>query len=231
MTRNEILYQQNVETERSNRARETETNRSNLANERENERSHLANEQETARSNRAREAETTRHNVETESQDWAKLIEQRRANLANEGIKAGTLNEQVRHNKVGESQSWASLNEQARHNQEQEDVAIGQLREQHRSNVVSENIKRETISSNENIASARNASNEFTSLMNRVNQADIAALDRQSREAIAQAQNEVQKRGQNISIINNGINALERAFGDSLNFTSKLTIGGMTDVY
>lgn len=98
MTRNQILYQQNVETKRANVARETETNRSNVVNERENERSHRAveaetarhnqaYEQETQRSNLAKELENNRHNVTTETLQYQANTEQARSNRANEALK------------------------------------------------------------------------------------------------------------------------------------------------
>lgn len=71
------------ETQRSNRAREkleaqrnVETTRSNLAREAETMRSNVARENETARSNLAREAETSRHNKFTEGISAADLTSQ-----------------------------------------------------------------------------------------------------------------------------------------------------------
>lgn len=55
MTRNQLMYHSNLETERSNRARELETHRSNIATEVETRRSNLAKESETYRSNVANE--------------------------------------------------------------------------------------------------------------------------------------------------------------------------------
>lgn len=73
MTYNQIAYQNMLETQRSNRAREQETGRSNLANEAlkgrelsENERSNRVKESETERSHRATEDENRRHNLATE---------------------------------------------------------------------------------------------------------------------------------------------------------------------
>lgn len=97
MTKNELLYQQNLETNRSNLAREVETNRANVANETETNRANLAREAETyrsnvakewenLRSNKAKEAETNRANVEREAQTWAQLAETGRANRANESV-------------------------------------------------------------------------------------------------------------------------------------------------
>lgn len=55
MTKNQIEYWKNVETNRNNVAVETETNRSNLAREAETRRSNMVREQETNRSNLANE--------------------------------------------------------------------------------------------------------------------------------------------------------------------------------
>lgn len=96
MTRNQILYQEQQERARSNRANETltsardaETARSNLANERETNRANVARETETQRSNLAREFETNRSNLvreaETSRSNLARELETNRANVAKEG--------------------------------------------------------------------------------------------------------------------------------------------------
>lgn len=82
MTRNQILYQQNVETNRSNLANENLTRLRDA----ETQRSHYANEAETKRSNLAREFETNRHNVVSEN-------ETHRSNLANELLKNAATEE------------------------------------------------------------------------------------------------------------------------------------------
>lgn len=76
MTRNQILYQQHVETSRANRAGEALT----ASRDRETARSNLAKEFETNRANVARETETNRSNL-------AKEGEAHRSNLANEMLK------------------------------------------------------------------------------------------------------------------------------------------------
>lgn len=79
MTRNQLTYHQNLETIRSNKAREEETRRHNLREENETNRSNVAKEftnkyvaQETARSNQAREQETERHNRKSENTENVK---------------------------------------------------------------------------------------------------------------------------------------------------------------
>lgn len=76
MTQNQINYQKNLETTRSNLAKEAETHRANVASET------LAarRDAETVRSNLARELETNRSNT-------AKELETARSNRANEGLK------------------------------------------------------------------------------------------------------------------------------------------------
>lgn len=64
MTRNQLSFQENLETNRHNLATESENYRSNLAHERETHRANLAQEAETFRANRAREDETHRQNRE-----------------------------------------------------------------------------------------------------------------------------------------------------------------------
>lgn len=106
MTRNQILYQEfrernrsnlanelltkerDAETARANLAREAETSRANRAREGEDVRSHLASELETRTHNRATESETALHNrnteLETNRSNLAKELETNRANLARE---------------------------------------------------------------------------------------------------------------------------------------------------
>lgn len=56
MTRNQLQFQQNLETARANRAMERENQRSNIAREKENTRSNLAKERENVRHNTTSEA-------------------------------------------------------------------------------------------------------------------------------------------------------------------------------
>lgn len=102
MTANQIAYQRNLETARSNRANEVETKRHNLADEglgikslSESQRHNRATESETNRSNLAREMETTRSNLAKEAltssynramiaQGWSSIQETARANQARE---------------------------------------------------------------------------------------------------------------------------------------------------
>lgn len=98
VTLNQIKYQELLETNRSNVARETETNRANLAGEalRERElaetnRHNVVTEQETYRSNLAREFETRRHNSETEDIQKLQAQEQARHNAATEANEAAKI--------------------------------------------------------------------------------------------------------------------------------------------
>lgn len=79
LTRNQIYYWQNVETKRSNLARENETHRNNAAVEAETNRHNLAMELLT----KNQYEELARHNLANE-------IETNRTNIANEGIKQVT---------------------------------------------------------------------------------------------------------------------------------------------
>lgn len=107
MTKNQILYQQHLETKRSNLVNEEETARSNRAREAETYRHNYATEVETNRSNLAREFETNRHNVSTEQ-------ETARSNRAQEALAAERNAETYRHNKVGESlEAYRNLEQHA----------------------------------------------------------------------------------------------------------------------
>lgn len=126
MTRNQILYREGVEKQRSNLvnedltrrrdaevaranlAREFETHRANVANEAENRRSNMARESENTRSALAKELEAHRHNVATESLTNRQIGVQAQYN-------AGYLNELNRSNLAREL-------ENSRHNMESEDI-------------------------------------------------------------------------------------------------------------
>lgn len=114
MTRNQILYQQNVETARSHQVSEqlqrdqnTETKRANLARETETHRANVANETETNRANLARETETNRANLAREE-------ETNRSNLANELLKAQANSIQASGNRLNYAASMANVAEQQR---------------------------------------------------------------------------------------------------------------------
>lgn len=76
MTRNQLTYHANLETARSNLAKEKETNRSNVA-----------KEKETNRSNLAVEAETKRHNKKQEGIAIANTVVSGVTGIANAGAK------------------------------------------------------------------------------------------------------------------------------------------------
>lgn len=173
MTRNQIAYQQTVETNRANVARETETHRANLVNEAETARANKAREAETARSNIAKEAETNRSNLANESIEMGKLSETTRTHKANEAISWYNAQETKRANAVKEAQGWSDvqIRQQVANQQgEQVDISQQQQAETERHNLV----------------------NEAQTLMHYVDQYNIADLDRKSREAIAAAQRELQ---------------------------------------
>nr|AVX53304.1 putative ORF1 [Marmot picobirnavirus] len=81
MTKNQLVFQANLETMRANRARENETLRNNMATESETVRSNMARENENFRSNVAKENETNRSNTVKES-------ETKRHNVQDERLKA-----------------------------------------------------------------------------------------------------------------------------------------------
>lgn len=113
MTRNQIEYQRNVETQRSNQAQEAlkgreleETQRSNKAREAENYRSNTAKEAENYRSNYARERETSRSNRAQEGLMYLRDQEVARSNLANEVLKHQANLENVRSNQAREAENY-----------------------------------------------------------------------------------------------------------------------------
>lgn len=146
MTRNEILYQQNLETNRANVAKETEAHRSNVANETETNRANVARETEThrantasewetARANRAKEAENTRSAMAKEAISWADLGEKQRSNKANEAI--GRRNATVNELNASTNRINASTNMQNAQTRQDE------LEETIRSNEANEEIRSE----------------------------------------------------------------------------------------
>lgn len=165
MTRNQVYYQQNVETNRSNLAREYETHRSNVA-----------NEMETMRANMAREAETYRSNVAREG-------ESNRSNLANELLSARNISSVYR---VG----MAGIAEQVRSNLarelEQHRSNVANETERNRSNLAMESIygDRNTETSRHNQAAEAQATLDYLNSLERWNaelrqNAELAALNRQ----------------------------------------------------
>lgn len=119
MTHNQLQYWANLETARSNRAKEgltymqnLETNRSNLVNE--------GIKRDTL-------SETTRHNVATEDLGNRQLTETTRHNVATESNTAFANREQKRHNLVTESQTDFSNTEIRRHNQVAEAYSFATL--------------------------------------------------------------------------------------------------------
>lgn len=217
MTRNQLLYQQNVETKRSNQARETETNRSNLANETENKRWHQATEAETERSNKAREAETQRSNLakelETNRANVARETETTRSNLASELLKSQELRETTRTHKANEAIGMYNANtsrqslgetersnlakelETARHNQAVE-------AETGRSNLAQEDIQKINAAETQRANQARELENTLSRLSNedkwqqqiRSNE-KLAALDRELKVELVKL-NDLARRGQ-----------------------------------
>lgn len=123
MTRNQIEYQRNLETERNNRVVAAETERSNRA-----------REAETERANRERERqgvisldETGRHNVVTENYNWGSLQESGRHNRRTESLTGFNYSEFARHNQALEA-IQQSLNERQvaeteRHNRATEQIS------------------------------------------------------------------------------------------------------------
>nr|AVX53710.1 putative ORF1 [Marmot picobirnavirus] len=125
MTQNQIMYQNYLETRRSNQARETETNRSNLA-----------RELETNRSNVAVEGETHRHNLATEGLGMVTLQETARHNVAGEDI--GYLNAYVGQQNADTNAYNAIVNRD--HLVRSDTIAAYQAREAGRHNQASERL-------------------------------------------------------------------------------------------
>lgn len=145
MTEMGVKYLNYLESNRSNLAEEAETNRANLAREAETHRSNVANETETNRSNLAKEAETHRTNV------------------VNEGIKQGTLDEQIRTNKANEGLRSAELAEKNRSNVQNEKLKAEQNAETKRSNQAKESEQKRTDMANEALKALNSIPETFRS--------------------------------------------------------------------
>lgn len=146
MTRNQVAYQNYLETSRANRASEEqrrnelqETKRSNVARESENIRSNLEKERENYRANTAREGETHRSNLanELESQraNRAREAENYRSNRANEAIESSKLAESIRSNMARETETHRS-------NLSNEGLKRAELGETNRHNLATESLSR-----------------------------------------------------------------------------------------
>lgn len=185
MTRNQLLYWQNVENERSHRAQEAETNRSNLAREAETHRSNLANEAETNRHNLATELltksqydEVARHNAAVEAETFRNNYaneqikeEQNAIGYANLGIAQqnadiGRLNaatnaflaaETATHNRAMEGFNLLSLQQSKDLEQQRIDLSADTLDESQRHNLAAESNDRSRIAVQQQDAATRNA--------------------------------------------------------------------------
>lgn len=111
MTDNQLRYQANLETERSNRANERIARSKANAEKKHFERS----DSEVARSNLARELENNRHNVSAESENV-------RHNTATEALTGIQQAETHRSNVASEQQKRSELAESMRHNIESEGI-------------------------------------------------------------------------------------------------------------
>lgn len=158
MTNNQLTYQKNLETERSNRAQE-ELGRNQLA--------------ETVRSNMARETETSLHNRITER-------ETERANRANEEHQKNSLAESIRHNQVTETET-------ARHNQVTEQQTYVQLAESERHNRASENLSQQSVNASIYGAQLSAAASRYATDTNAANMAAQIQANKEINEAKIQS--------------------------------------------
>lgn len=126
MTKNQIDYQNYVETRRTNLARETETSRANLTNEElkrrelsENSRHNLSVEGEAKRHNLTTEAETNRSNTANE------YLKRQQNAIQSQNVQLGfaNLQEQVRANDLRDAQYYAGLDSSAAITTVKEDAA------------------------------------------------------------------------------------------------------------
>lgn len=124
MTKNQLQYWQNVETQRSNLARETETNRNNMAVESETHRANLAREVEAHRANVSNEIEMNRHHLATENLQLQNLLVTKQTASRQLDIAKLQAEEARRSNLAREQETKRSNiareDEQKRSNQEQE---------------------------------------------------------------------------------------------------------------
>lgn len=170
MTSNQLRYWGNVETERSNRARERETHRANRESEKETHRANVARETETHRHNVETErltsqanAESARHNQATELQaqtnlafNYAELAETKRSHMANEenasrqvmlgyanlGLGYAQLQESTRAHQAAEKAQMISLNDQRYYNDQQAELSRQRNEETARHNKAQEDQSR-----------------------------------------------------------------------------------------
>lgn len=174
MTRNQIAYQQNLETQRSNLANESlrykelqETGRHNVV-----------TEAESERSNRARENETNRHNVQSEMLGMTQALEAQRHNIASEGISLSQVAETRRSNQAREYETYRSnvANEQLNLAKQRQDKMIAY--DKMNNELISGSLERQTqrdisskqLASNERIASSKNKTELAKTFVNLVGQ-------------------------------------------------------------
>lgn len=168
MTANQIAYQELLEGQRANKAREVEVNRNNLVLEGirqqevdETKRANLAREIETNRSNLARELETARNNQ-------AVLAETIRSNQANEQLQAQRNATEAKKVALG----YAELSETKRSHTVNENIA--------RYNAITNNtvsigqLKQQTLA-NQQKAYADNTRNKISADANAIRRDELAA--------------------------------------------------------
>lgn len=181
MTKNQLEYWRNVETQRNNQAVEAETNRSNLARENETRRNNMATEQEINRHNLATERLTQQSNLLTQIRDrnnyniasgqlerqkqydYLSLQEQQRSNKAREAEntaarKADTAirKRQNSTNAYNAMTSRLTQQEVERNNRLNNRISLTTLTEQNRHNVATERENVRSHVASENINNTRN---------------------------------------------------------------------------
>lgn len=234
MTRNQIYYWQNVETKRSNQAREAETHRNNAAIEAETNRHNLAMELLT----KNQYDELARHNLATET-------EQNRTNVANEQIKTvandigygnlavkqyeaktGRLNvavnqqnadtnaflasETQRHNIASEDINLLNLAQTRDLEQQRIDNTYRSIGEQRRHNMEQESIDKERVANQ-----AKEIANENARIIEQ-SRSNLA------REQETQRHNQALEFGQNYKNLTGGTRDLMNIGNDSLNALSNV---------
>lgn len=224
MTRNQIEFWRNVETNRSNVAQEQETRRSNLARELETNRSNLANEKETNRHNLATERlsqiQSDRNwtlglqsNIETQRANKAKEKETKRSNLAREqeNTQARLGDQAIRRRQASTAQYDADTRrilaqETMRSNRNNEAIALSNLTETRRANISREQETRRS-----------NVAREAESYRANITSENLRRRELSERERSNQANENISVRGQNLNFVTSIANALARKKSNSVN--------------
>nr|AVX53372.1 putative ORF1 [Marmot picobirnavirus] len=210
MTKNQIDYQNMLESKRANQEREKETHRANVAKETQD---------------KATLEESRRHSQATEGIAQSELAESMRRNRAQEEITSryneakishdtSALAESMRHNKATETEAAATR-------EQRETLQNAELAQEWNKMLLNLSDKARDRESAERIAELRNEGSLSVAMLNNASREQIAALDRALRQAELALSQERLSLDQQRAIIDGVFSALKLITGGNKNGKEK----------